>query len=186
MTARKFRFVLLAAIIVAIGAVGAGSYFGVTYLRQQVAAADKVKIEAEVNSLASTDATRAQQQLDDPRIARLANYLEDIIPMASYREQFIADVSKYAIDSGVPLASLTYSKGGAAPPIKGAVAIPIAITAGQVPYRNFINFVKKLENNVQHVQVVTINLLPSDKDLTLLQLPTVSIALYVETAGAQP
>lgn len=184
MNAQKFRYVMLALIVLTLGAAAGAGYFGLDMLHERVAEAETVKVDADVNIEASLYAERAQQQLENPEIAKLSEYLAEVIPENSYRNQFIADVNKYAADSGIPLSSLSFAEedsGTIEPPVAEAEAVPIQLQLGEnVPYGNFISFVKKLENNLQQVQVLSINLQPNEDNRSILQSPSLTVALYVE------
>lgn len=183
MNAQKFRYVMVALIVLTVGAAAAAGYFGLGILHERVAQAETVKVDAEVNVEAGLYAERAERQLEDPEIATLSEYLAEVIPENSYRNQFIADVNKYAADSGIPLSSLSFSEAGAGieAPVAEAEAISIQLQLGEsVPYANLISFVKKLENNLQQVQVLSINLQPDEENRAILQSPSLTIALYVE------
>lgn len=181
MSASMFRFVLLGMIVVTLGLAGSAGYFGTKILHEKVAASTKIKIDAKTNSDAQLSAEKARQELNEPEKAKLAEFLEKVIPEAEYRNQFLADVNKYAAESGVPLTSLSYPGDGRAPAIQGTVAVPIQLTLGSdIPYDNFINFVEKLENNLQHVQVLNLNMQPQEDDRSILSSASLTIALYVE------
>ncbi len=56
---------------------------------------------------------------------------------------------------------------------------------GDISYKDFIAFVKKLENNLQHVQVLTLSMSPLSENREILASPGITIALYIESAGGQ-
>lgn len=187
MNAQRFRFVLAGLIVLILAAIGATGYYGITVLHNLASESDKVKIEAQVNDDASIDATKAEQQFHDPRVERLTKYLDELVPPKTYRDQFVADINKYAADSGVAITSLVYSGGNGAKPsaktpvIEGANAIPIEISLGNdIAYDDFIDFVKALEGNLQHIQVLSLDLSPSADDRSKLANASLTVALYVE------
>lgn len=182
MNAQKFRYVLIGLIVLVVAAGGAVGYYGINLLHEKVNAAQKINVEAEVNNEAGIYAQQAQQRLNDPEIARLSNYLAKVIPENSYQNQFIADVNKYAAESGVPLTSLAYEDSAEdIPAVSGSVAVPIQLQLGEnIPYRNFISFAKKLENNLQQVQILSVSLQPQPENRAVLQSASLTVALYVE------
>jgi len=186
MSAKNFRFILVGFIVGAFIIGGAVGYFGVTFLGQKVKEVDHVKIEAEVNEDARVSAEQTELRFEDARIERLHDYLAKIIPEPAYQDQIVADVKKYADDSDVPLKSLVFTdgvggQGVAAPKIEGARPVSVALTLGSdIPYKNFIKFVEKLENNLQHIQVLSLDMQPSPTDPRLLTSAGLSIAVYVE------
>jgi len=188
MNAQKFRYVLVAAIVLVLAGTAALGFYGVTFLHKLASESDKVKIEAQVNNDASIDANQAEQQFRDPRIARLTEYLEDIIPDKRYRDQFVADINKYAADNNVNVNSLLYAGSAEgtsasikAPELEGAQAVPVVLTLdANIKYDDFMNFVGAIEGNLQHIQVLSLDLTPSIEDRTVLANAAIEIALYTE------
>lgn len=181
MSASAFRFVLLGLIVVTLGLGVAAGYLGLNMLHNQVAETTKVKIDTDVNVEARLSAEQAQRRLDEPEVAKLSEFLIKVIPEDSYRNQFLADVNKYAAESGIPLTSLSYAEDAGAPAIPGTVPVPIQLTlGGDIPYSNFISFVKKLESNLQHIQVLNLAMQPLESDRSILGSASLTIALYVE------
>lgn len=186
MNAQKFRFILVGLILLALGAGGTAAYLGLDMLRQRVDEAARLKIDTEANRQAYLSAKEAEQQLSDLDIARLETNLEKVVPDNAYANQFIADVNKYAADSGVRILALSYaeaggSSAGGAPVISGTAAVPLQLTLGEnTAYDDLITFVDKLETNLQHVQVLTLTMQPQAGDRTVLASAALSLALYVE------
>ncbi|HEX6461877.1 MAG TPA: hypothetical protein VFZ58_01235 [Candidatus Saccharimonadales bacterium] len=193
LTATRLRIVLIAAIILLMVGGGSGSYFVVVLVGEQIRQANHTKIDADITANAGQSAARAKSELEKPDVAELLNFANSIIPSAEYRRQFLADVQKYAIDTGVSLAGVNFKDtaatsgatdaAGAATPaavVPAGQAIPVGLTfGGSTRYENFIAFTKKLENNLQHIQITGMILQPESTNGSVLSSATLDIQLFV-------
>jgi hypothetical protein len=182
MTASKLRYVLVVLVVASLIISTVVGYYGIDFLNQEVSKTNAVKADAETNLNAELYAQKAKKQFNNPEISKLSEYLSEVVPDNSYKNQFIADVYDYAAEAGVGVESLVYaSLDSNSIPIKGTELVPVQLQLGSdMPYDNFISFVKKLENNLQQIQVVNIVLQPNAEDRSILQSASLTVNLYVE------
>ncbi|MBL8158910.1 hypothetical protein JNJ66_00465 [Candidatus Saccharibacteria bacterium] len=183
MTARKLMYVLLGLLGLMFVGTGAGMYYMHGLVRESITATNRIRIDAEVNDKAQESLAAVQNSFNDPEVQKLSEYMKQVIPPAEYKSQFVADVYKYAEDSGVSLSGVTFDESttGASPAPAGAQAIPMSIAFGSdLTYNGFTEFVKKLENNLQHVEVKSLNMQPDATDPGRLSSASLKVELYTE------
>ncbi len=183
MNARKLMLVLLASLVIVFGAAGFGTYYAYGMLQENVRAANHVKIDAELNDQAQASLQNVQKQFSDPAVEKLLTAMSQVIPPDSYRSQFVADLYKYASDGGISVTGITFLDKGVVATITpaGVVTMPLTITIGAgSSYDNFTAFVKKLENNLQHVQVNTLTMQPDANSPDLLSSASLNVEVFIK------
>lgn len=190
-TAIRLRIMLIVAILLLLGGGAMASYFVLQVVREQIREVSHIRIDADVSAEAETNAFQAKMELEKPEVAQLIEFTNAILPDASYRSQFLADVKSYADQSKVTITSIAFNDttpatGGTAVPqtiIPGvnATPVPLSLTIGEgASYDDFIGFMKKLENNLQFVQITSLNIQPSPNNPKLLASANLEIQLYVQ------
>ncbi len=195
LTAARLKVILIIAIILLVLGGGISSYFALGMVGEQIRQANHTKIDADITANAGQSAARAKAELEKPEVAELLSFANSVIPSADYRRQFLADVQKYAGDTGVPLTGVNFRDTAATPGTTGGATAAVAAPAAAVPagqaipinltfgagarYESFIAFTKKLENNLQHIQITGMTLQPESTNGSTLSSAILDIQLFV-------
>lgn len=188
MTARRLMFVLFTAFGLLAALTAYGTYYTYDLLKTNVGNANKIKIEAEVNDQAQDSLRRVEAQFSDPDVTKLHDAMQQIIPDASYRSQIIGDIYQYADQYNIDVSGLTFDPVAAAtaaglPPGTESSGMSIS-TAGEVSYADFTGFVKRLENNLQYIDVQSISMTPNPENPDMLASFSVSIVVYTKNGAS--
>ena len=184
--AKNTRLLLSVAVLLLVSAGVVGSYFAMQFLQKEVRDVAHIKTDTQLTSDAEASVTQSKRKFEDPEIAQLYDYMNQIIPEQSYRSQFLVDIEKYANDSGVSISGITFNDGvaGAASPSSlPGTAVPVTLSIDKgVSYASFIAFMRKIENNLQFMQITSTNLQPDPSNKAFLSSATLDLQLLVRNA----
>lgn len=188
MTPKKMNTLLKAALVVLLVVTIAGLYFANQRL---VAIANKTsRLRAEIEL--------SQKQLDAYSLTKVkvdtlgyANELATkVLPDSTEQSAVVAEVSQFALRARLGVSQISFADKDVAAPVtngkkvtppKDVTIIPISVQFKEgSKYENILEFLRYVENNQRRMQVVNINLKPSDKDRTQLSTVTVLMNLYVK------
>lgn len=188
MTPKKMNTLLKAALVVLLVVTIAGLYFANQKL---VAIANKTsRLRAEIEL--------SQKQLDAYSLTKVkvdtlgyANELATkVLPDSTEQSAVVAEVSQFALRARLGVSQISFAdkdvvvpatNGKKVTPPKDVTIIPISVQFKEgSKYENILEFLRYVENNQRRMQVVNINLKPSDKDRTQLSTVTVLMNLYVK------
>ena len=99
-----------------------------------------------------------------------------------YQNQVVNDVTAFANAAGVTILGFDFPlKAGSTKKSSGVKSIKADITlARPVEYKNFLTFIKRIEQNLTRMQITSVNITP-DRELTgYIANPTVSLEVYVK------
>lgn len=98
-----------------------------------------------------------------------------------YQNQVIKDVTRYARSAGLSILEFNFPESTSSSAQKTAVkSIRAEITLrNPVEYRNFIRFLKYIEQNLTKMQITNISLSSNSDNPTLIDSPVVGLEVYV-------
>lgn len=188
MNSRKLMYVMLGILGLALAGTGAGIYYGYGLLQQNVQSANHIKIDAELNDQAQSSLSLMQQKFQDPSIQKLSDYLNQIVPSAAYRSQFVPDIYAYAQHSNVTISGLSFDAAptvgpratSAVPTPPGSTPMPVTVSIDKgSTFSEFTDFVKALENNLEHVQITTLTMTPDASDPNKLASANITLQVFI-------
>ncbi len=177
MNSKRLYYVLVAAIIIlSLGLIGGAYEFNALMQAQSSALKDKQN-EIAVLDGRQTALDKAKKDID--KYQELSNIAKSIVPQDKDQAQAIGEIVKIANKNGVSLGSFAFPSstlGGIGQTTKTASLSQLQPVAGiggvyslqvivqssdtPIPYGNFINFLKDLEQNRRTALVTSINITP--------------------------
>ena len=179
-SAAGLRIALSGVLILTLALIGGGFYFAQHTLRSY----------AQETSILNSQANASTQNLSTLRA--LEQYLKehdsdlkrasDVVAESNqykYQDEIVSDISSFAASSGVTVTSFAFSTATqttpatpATPLVPGATptTVPVSVTpttatvtlAQPIKYKNLLNFIHKIEQNVTRMQIASISLTRSD------------------------
>ncbi len=206
MTSKRLFYILIAAVVILMGAGGAIIYFGNSYLQKR--SNQLLSLKAESVALQQQQESLNQAKKDVAKYAELEKIAKTIVPQEKDQAKTVREIIQLADESGIPIATISFptsSLGGTAaktttpatgttPAATNKTAIsqltPVAGIAGlyemeitvqsntsnAIPYARLLTFLSKLEQSRRTAQVKTITIQPSPQDRSKL---TFSVVLNV-------
>jgi hypothetical protein len=197
MTSQRAYFGMLGLIVLlAIGLIF-GSYEVVGLMKER--SNNLVNLKIKQQSLNSQESSLVRAKKDIKKYANLEQIAKTIVPQDKDQAEAVREIVKIAGENGITLSQISFpnsslGSGGKSnskislsqltkvPKMSGVYQLPITLTqsANQpVPYSQFINFLKQLEQNRRTAQVTSVALHPDDKDPGLLSF-SLTISEYIK------
>jgi hypothetical protein len=184
MTATKLRYILLALIVVMIGAFASGAWWVQGLLAQHVRDTDHAKIDAEVSETELQQLKQLQKQLTEEQdIVERAKQIAVSAEQYRYQDQVIKDISDYAYRYGISVNTIDFTQntGQQAASAGGAKRTAFTVSLkGPLPYTTFMQFLRSIEKNLTKIQVTSLTLAP-DKDPNSVTNPSLSLEVYLKS-----
>lgn len=191
MNAVKLRALLLACVILVLGATGTLIYFASAYLQNETTTTVHAKIDAELSSQDVDKLKNLEKVLNtNASSIQKADQIVSESKQYEYQDQIVNDINAYATKTGVKV--MGYDFGTTATTTTPTTATPAALTVSGIktlnvtltlespmPFDNYLRFVKAIENNLTKMQVSGINITPDDKDSSKIANPSVILIVYV-------
>lgn len=154
-SAVSLRKLLIVVIVLLIGAVGAGFYFGMQTIRQYAVDVSHTVADSQASEGVVDDFKKLQQTLAEREsLIDKANKL--FSTEASYQSQALTDVKKYASDNGLTVSNTNFDV--AQDPALGTGRTFEVSLQSPVPYMNLLRFLDAVEGNLPKMQIDSITI----------------------------
>ncbi len=191
MNAKKFFLVMVAMVILSIGAAFGAIYYGDKFLSvksqdlaRSIAERDaQTDVISRIKSSASTS-----KNLDD-----LRTLVGQVLPNEKRQGDLVADFLYTAsTQAGIPTGNITnisFSSGATPDTLSGAVKskaisdvyeYPFTIQMKDIPYNKLLGFFTELEKNKRIISIDNLQLTPNSKDPNILNSVTLSLKTYIK------
>lgn len=203
--ARVFRIILGVMILLLAIACAAALYFAAGFLRDNVTATTRAKIDAEISNSNIQVLDQLERSLALPENKSAAAKARSIIGTTEdykYQDQFIQDIINISNQTGVGITGFTFpapSGTGTAVPTTGAtggaagtaatpgVALPAGVkpllvtinTSSPLPYENYLRFVRALELNLTRLQVTGVTIAPDAEKPGQITNSSIGVQIYI-------
>jgi hypothetical protein len=162
-----------------------GAYILQSKLSSYATIVDHQKIDIEANEAAQSNAVRLQDALKKNAVSidKAATIVADA-KSYQYQDQIVQDVNAYATSAGISVLSYAFTP---TPPstsktasITGLKTVSATITLkNPIPYSNFIQFLRLIEQNLTKMQVSQLNLTTDLKSPGTVNSPSMTLEVYV-------
>lgn len=190
MNAVKLRNFLIAAVVLAVVAIGALMYYASNYLGAEAtktlhAKIDVQLIEQDIEQLKSLERTLEANKESAERARQIVSDSKQY----QYQDQIVSDINAYAAASGVDVVGYDFGSANPAqqttkplnaPQINGVKSLTVTLTlASPMPFDNYLRFLRSIEGNLTKMQVSGINIAPDPENMSQITNPTVVLIVYV-------
>lgn len=192
MNAVKLRYMLLSAIVVLIGLLGAGYYYLSHILNDQATLTDHAQIDAELTSQNTNYIKQLQSDLNNNKSA--IDKVQQIVGSQAdyaYQDQAINEIYAIAGTYGISISGYSFPAPGSSSSSGSTTGKAIALPDGvqqvlinvtftpPVTYDNYMLFLRALELNLTRFQVNGIDITPDGSNPKIITNSSVGIQMYV-------
>jgi hypothetical protein len=207
----KRLFILLVAVLFLVNASGiALLVMGNKYLDKQNAKLTELKVESDTLDVVQRSLIRAKKDVET--YTDLANVVAAVVPQEKDQARTVREIVKIASESGISITSINFPNStlgtaaaatntGGQPSATAATSgttntqtqkvtginnverLEITVQSGSaVPFKNFILFLQKLEQNRRTAQVSNVSINPNTENPNYVQFSLV-LNVYIKKAG---
>lgn len=177
------RWILVGVIVLLVGGGIAGAWKLQMMLNEKMVATNQVKSDA-INSndnLAKAQALKVYLQNHKTEIEKTALIVADATAY-KYQDQIVQDITRYASVAGLQILGFDFpSSTSSSSSSTGLKSIAATITLqNPVPYRNYLTFLKLIEQNLTKMQITNISIVPDKDNPNLINNPIIGLEVYVK------
>ncbi|HEX6258116.1 MAG TPA: hypothetical protein VFZ48_01395 [Candidatus Saccharimonadales bacterium] len=181
---------LVISLIFLIGLSSFGFYMLGDLLRTTALASNHAKIDATLGRNDVEQLERLEAYLNDnEQTVRRASGIVADTKEYQYQNQIVADINTYAGRAGVTVLGFNFSATTSTDPktqntqgtnTGGIKTLPAILTLkNPVAYRNFLRFIKAIEQNLTKMQIKGITMSPETSNSANITNPTIELEIYV-------
>ncbi len=186
LTASNVSLILIGMLVLVFSGLVYGGYLGQAFLQSEMEATVKLREDASKSSenLNKAQTLKAYVESHQVEISSAARLVAES-KTYQYQNQIVADITNYANKAGVTILGFDFPA-SLAPNVapktatSGLKSIKAIISLqNPVPYTNYLQFLKYIEQNLTRMQVTDIDLTADDKNPGNVNNPSVGLEVYV-------
>ena len=177
------RWILVGIIVLLVCGGIAGAWQLQMMLNEKLAATNQAKVDAINNNdnLAKAQALKIYLENHQAEIDKTARIVADT-EAYKYQDQIVQDITKYAEVSGLRVLGFdfpTTTKTNTSSTGLKSIAATITLR-NPVPYRNYLTFLKLIEQNLTKMQITDVSIVPDKDDPNLINNPVIGLEVYIK------
>lgn len=202
MTPKKMKRMLWCCLLIIVFGVIAGLYLSNATLSSLANKTAKLRTESEVNQQKLSTYKTSRQRVEE--LDYINDLAQQILPAGYSQSSTIAELSQFALRSNLQVADITFdipteedkkaarkekkdSKDASKKLPKGITVVPLTLTLQEgARYADVLDFLTTIEQNRRKMQVVTVNLTPSEGDGAVLDQVVLRISVYTRQDAKAP
>ena len=180
--ATTLRKIMITTILIIIGILSAGFYFGQDWLSKYANQTNSTTSNSSINGVNSQSLRQIQDEISKNKsIGSLADNMT--ASKQDYQNQIKTDLEEYASNTGISITNYDWS----ITPVNNNMTVNnldtkfVKITINNpVPLKNLIQFFKGLESNLPKIQITDLNLNPSSTSKDNVTVDPITIMVYTK------
>lgn len=181
----RLRLMLIGLVVLLLGGGVGGVWYLQGLLSNQMTETNKIKSAATSSSdnLAKAQALKIYLQTNHSDVEKTEKIVADTT-YYQYQNQIVTDITSYAKTAGVTILGFDFPAvvtNGKTPSTTGLNSIAANITLqNPVPYRNYLIFLKLIEQNLTKMQITDVSITPDKVNPNLISNTTVGIEVFTK------
>ncbi len=185
LSATQLRWILIGVMCLAITIGGIGVWYLNGLLAEKMAAVSDASRVAESSktNLGRAQALKIYMENHTTDIYKAAQLVAQTT-LYQYQNQIVADLTRYANAARVTITGFDFPQDIASATVDKATGLKsftANITlANPIPYKNYLQFLKYIEQNLMQMQITDIAIAPDAKDVNMISSTLIGIQVYVK------